>query len=102
MSKYVMAYPIKGESYEEIKRCLELFFTELRNVLGEGARLPVSIIKTDNGPGFGDAITDYLKDKDIKHIKGPAYHPQTQGQAEKANQDAWGLPRRLVGAKVRR
>jgi hypothetical protein len=28
MSKCVFAYPLKGESYDEIKRCLELFFAD--------------------------------------------------------------------------
>lgn len=39
---------------------------------------------TDNGPCYiSKDLKEYLKEKGIKHIRGSAYHPQTQGKIER-------------------
>jgi putative transposase len=41
---------------------------------------------TDNGPAFsGWVLSDYLDNRNIKHIFGRPYHPQTQGKVERFN-----------------
>lgn len=39
----------------------------------------------NNGPKFKGEFEVLLRERDIKHIPGRAYHPQTQGSVEKAN-----------------
>ena len=39
---------------------------------------------SDNGPCYlSKELKDYLDDRDIKHIRGKPYHPQTQGKIER-------------------
>jgi putative transposase len=41
---------------------------------------------TDNGPAFsGWVLSDYLNNRNISHIFGRPYHPQTQGKVERFN-----------------
>lgn len=84
MSKYVFASPIKSESQAELIRCSEEWLVHIEDVLGE--KPAPRMVKTDNGTGWGEAYTEWLKGKGIRHVKGPAYHPQAQGIVERANQ----------------
>lgn len=42
---------------------------------------------SDNGPCYisGD-LAEWLKDKDMSHVRGAPYHPQTQGKIERWHQ----------------
>jgi len=41
---------------------------------------------TGNGPAFsGWVLSDYLNNRNIRHIFGRPYHPQTQGKVERFN-----------------
>jgi putative transposase len=44
------------------------------------------VLLTDNGPAFsGWVLSDYLDNRNIRHIFGKPYHPQTQGKVERFN-----------------
>ena len=41
---------------------------------------------SDNGPFYlSKELKAYLDDRDIKHIKGAPYHPQTQGKIDEVS-----------------
>lgn len=39
---------------------------------------------SDNGPAYlSNALTKYIKHKDMEHVRGAPYHPMTQGKIER-------------------
>ena len=42
---------------------------------------------SDNGPSYMPGeLADYLADKKMRHVRGAAFHPQTQGKIERRHQ----------------
>jgi len=42
---------------------------------------------SDNGPSYvAGELADYLADKNMKHVRGAPFHPQTQGKIERWHQ----------------
>jgi len=42
---------------------------------------------SDNGPSYvAGELAEYLADKNMKHVRGAPFHPQTQGKIERWHQ----------------
>jgi transposase InsO family protein len=52
---------------------------------------------SDNGPSYvAGELADYLADKNMKHVRGAPFHPQTQGKIERWHQTR--LPHSAISA----
>jgi hypothetical protein len=100
-SKFVFAYSIKAQSYEEAIRCFDSFFVDL----GQELAAVVDKVQTDNATCFGVAFTDYLRRKNISHLKSDAYRPSSNGLAERTIQTLssylTSFPEQHLGSKTR-
>ena len=75
-SKYGFAYAIRDKKAETIRNYLAQAF-----VIGEP-----QMLHTDNGKEFvNELLTNWLEKRNIKHILGGKYHPQSQGAVESFN-----------------
>jgi len=82
-SRYILAWklsPTMGE--KDVEETLE---QALKKTGLEKARVRHRPrLLSDNGPAYlSKDLKKYLKRKDIKHIRGRPYHPQTQGKIER-------------------
>jgi len=82
-SRYILAWklaPTMGTT--DVEETLEL---ALKKTGLEKARVRHRPrLLSDNGPAYlSKDLKKYLKRKDIKHIRGKPYHPQTQGKIER-------------------
>jgi len=82
-SRFILAWRLcKGMSTDDVKLTLEdaILFTGLRhvNVVSRPRLL------SDNGPCYvSKALSEYLVEEGIGHIRGKPYHPMTQGKIER-------------------
>ena len=75
-SKYGFAYAIPDKKAETIRNYIAQAF-----VIGEP-----QMLHTDNGKEFvNELLTNWLEKRNIKHILGGKYHPQSQGAVESFN-----------------
>jgi transposase InsO family protein len=75
------------------KLCRTMSATDVKETLDKAAEVTgVDCVKvrhkprllSDNGPCYlSSELRDYLEQKDIKHIRGAPFHPQTQGKIER-------------------
>ena len=74
-SKWVDIYKTRGTTTAETVRCLQHSFS----MFG----LPVSLV-SDNGPCFSSSeFKEFVVKCGVRHITSAAYHPSTNGQAER-------------------
>ena len=75
-SKYGFAYAIPGKKKETIRNYMAQAFA-----IGE-----TKMLHTDNGKEFvNKLLTNWLEKRNIKHILGGKYHPQSQVAVESFN-----------------
>ena len=75
-SKYRFTYAISDKKAEKIRNYMAQAF-----VIGEP-----QILHTDNGKEFvNELLTNWLEKRNIKHIFGGKYHPQSQGAVKSFN-----------------
>jgi len=78
-SKRVYAVSLKSKNSDIIAN-------SIRRILLQNPQLPMSIL-TDNGAEFDNTnLSRVCRDFKITHKMGPAYHPETNGGCERANQ----------------
>lgn len=84
-SRKLLALPLKpDETSYSIADAVEEALERARRE-GHNPRTPPKLL-SDNGPGFiGEVLAKFLKPKNITHIFGAPYHPQTQGKVERLN-----------------
>jgi hypothetical protein len=63
--------------------------------------LQPKIVEINNGTGWGEAYTYWLANNNIRHITGPAYHPEAQSIVERASQTLGLTSCLLVRPEVR-
>jgi hypothetical protein len=75
-SRYIKVFPVVKANGATTIRCLRQVFAE------EG--VPEEVL-TDNGTHFtsGD-VDDFLRARGVNHVKSPAYHPASNGMAERS------------------
>ena len=82
-SRYILAWQLcTGMSTQEVKATIEvaIAFTGLRSpkIMSRPRLL------SDNGPCYlSMALREYLEEEGIRHTRGKAYHPMTQGKIER-------------------
>jgi transposase InsO family protein len=87
-SKFVKAYPVTGESAEELQRVFTAYFDEI----GQEHASRVKLCQTDNGPGFtSEEFAAFMAERGIKLVQGRPYHPSSNGAAERAVQTLAGV-----------
>ena len=78
-SRYIIPQPLKSKSSKHVSQALE------KALMEHGAP---HIIQCDNGMEFkGREMTELIQKYNIKMIHGRLYHPQSQGKAERSNQE---------------
>lgn len=91
-SKYAWTTPLKSMTAMETATALSNIL-DGKNGIGKKPPAPETI-QTDNGNEFSAEFEKVLKSYNIKHTRGYAYAPQSQGTVESFNKT---LKRKLVG-----
>jgi transposase InsO family protein len=67
---------------EDVKRTLEMALE--KSGLSRARVRHRPRLLSDNGPAYiSKALAEYIKKKDMEHIRGAPYHPMTQGKIER-------------------
>jgi hypothetical protein len=91
-SKYAFAYimPGQGESASSTIKALEAWLAHLES-MEEGSSKLVRRLQTDNGSAWlSGAVSDYLIQKDIRHVRSTPHVATSQGQIERFNSSLRG------------
>ena len=85
-SRYIIAWKLRSTMRaEDVTATLELALEA--SGCDNATILHKPRLLTDNGPGYlAGNLADWLDNRDMEHVRGAPYHPQTQGKIERWHQ----------------
>jgi len=82
-SRYILSWKVsRTMNVEDVKRTLEMALE--KSGLSRARVRHRPRLLSDNGPAYiSKAMAEYIKKKDMEHVRGAPYHPMTQGKIER-------------------